>query len=637
MTRSLGLLFLGCLLPASVGCAEGRASPRGPSATADPATFARDVAPVIGRFCVRCHGGAKPRGGLALDRILDRSSARENVSAWEKVAESLRSGAMPPLGKPRPSEAQLDRVNAWLDSEVLKVDCTGPRDPGRVTLRRLNRAEYNNTVHDLVGVILRPADDFPSDDVGYGFDNIGDVLSMPPILMEKYLNAAEKVVDQAFASAAARKRLLVKPLDDQDKPAAARAILRTFADRAYRRPVREDELRRLVRLVESAQKAGDNFDGAVRLALQAVLVSPNFLFHVELDPLSRSGEPAAPHPVDDWELASRLSYFLWSSMPDEELFRLARGKNLRKPAVLEAQVRRMLVDPKARALTDNFAAQWLQTRNLKSFTPDPGRFPTFDDALRSAMQQETEMYFAGIVREDHSVLEFLDSDYSYLNERLACHYGVAGVKGSVFRRVKFSDRRRGGVLTQASVLAVTSNPTRTSPVKRGKWILDNILGTPPPPPPPGVEELKDDRGAVLTGTLRQRMEQHRADSGCASCHQRMDPLGFGFENFDAVGTWRDKEAGQPVDASGTLPGGVSFNGPAELRTVLLTKKDAFVRCLVDKLLTYALGRGTERCDRCALDTVARDAARHDYRFGSLVLAVVRSEPFQMRKPQGAKK
>jgi hypothetical protein len=590
----------------------------------------------VTRYCVSCHKGPRARGGLALDKFPDEAAVLKGRLTWEKVADALRAGDMPPPNRPRPSAAEVDTLNAWLDAVVLQADCGGQKDPGRVTLRRLNRTEYNNTVRDLLGIDFRPADDFPADDVGYGFDNIGDVLSLPPLLLEKYLAAAETVVDKAFAGPAARKRIMTVPFENEE---AARRILRGFAERAYRRPVRDDELSRLVRFVELAQKNGDSFETGIRLALQAVLVSPHFLFRVELD--RRPNDPRAVRDLNDFELASRLSYFLWSSMPDDELFRLARERSLRKPGVLEAQVRRMLKDPRSRALTDNFAGQWLQTRNLKGFAPDPALFPGFDEKLRAAMLKETELFFESVVREDRSVLDFLDADYTYVNERLAKHYGIPGVKGDEFRKVALTGAHRaarGGVLTQAAVLAVTSNPTRTSPVKRGKWVLENVLGTPPPPPPPGVEELKEGKDVELKGSLRQRMEQHRADPGCASCHRRMDPLGFGFENFDAVGAWRDRDGKHAIDPSGVLPNGQSFKGPAELKAILKGRSDAFARCLAEKMLTYALGRGVERSDRCAVDEIARNLAREQFRFSALVLQIVKSDPFQKRRgQQGVKK
>jgi hypothetical protein len=368
----------------------------------------------------------------------------------------------------------------------------------------------------------------------------------------------------------------------------------------------------------------------MQLALEAVLVSPHFLFRGELQP--DPNDPHAVHAIDDYALASRLSYFLWSSMPDEELFALAASGQLR--ARLEPQVRRMLRDPKARALVENFAGQWLQLRNLRVVTPDAKTFPGYDDALRTAMQKETEMFFEYIMREDRSVLDFIKADYTFLNERLARHYGIAGVKGEAFQRVSLRKTGRAGVLTQGAVLTLTSNPTRTSPVKRGKYVLENILGTPPPPPPPDVPELKE---VQLTGTLRQRMEQHRANPTCASCHARMDPIGFGFENFDGVGAWRAREGSFPIDASGTLVSGESFHGAAELAEVLShEKRKEFLHCLSEKMLTYALGRGLEFYDKCALEEITKKLARGGSKFSTLVLAVVNSVPFQQRRGEADK-
>jgi hypothetical protein len=323
-------------------------------------------------------------------------------------------------------------------------------------------------------------------------------------------------------------------------------------------------------------------------------------------------------------------------MPDDELFAQARTGQLRKGGNLQAQVRRMLADPRSRALVENFAGQWLQLRNLKNATPDKRSFPAFDEALRAAMLKETELFFAAIVAEDRSVLDFLDADFTFVNERLARHYGMTGVKGDGFRRVSVAGTQRGGVLTQASILTVTSNPTRTSPVKRGKWILENILGTPPPPPPPDAGELSEDKNVVLSGSLRKRMELHRSNATCASCHQRMDPLGFGFENFDAIGAWRDRDGPYPIDPSGTLPNGQSFRGPRELKAILKGKHEAFGRCLTEKMLTYALGRGLELgddADQPVVERIAGSLARNHYKFSSLVLEIVQSEPFQKRRSQ----
>ncbi len=332
-------------------------------------------------------------------------------------------------------------------------------------------------------------------------------------------------------------------------------------------------------------------------------------------------------PDNDFDLASRLSYFLWSSMPDDELLRLAAQGSLRRRENLQAQVGRMLRDPRSHALAENFGGQWLQTRQLREFVPDPVLFPDFDESLRSAMLEETRLFCVSIQDEDRSVLDFLDADYTFVNERLARHYGLPGVRGEGFRRVSFAGTPRGGILTQASILTATSNPTRTSPVKRGKWILENILGIPLSPPPSGVEALKDGAGLASSGTLRERMERHRTDPACASCHRRMDPLGFGLENFDATGGWRTHDGTQPIDSSGKLPGGSEFRGPVELRTALRLRRDAFTRCLAEKMLTYALGRGLDRSDRRAVNRIVARLARNEYRYSALVMAIVESKPF----------
>ncbi len=391
--------------------------------------------------------------------------------------------------------------------------------------------------------------------------------------------------------------------------------------------------------MRQVEKNGDKWEAGVQLALQAVLCSPKFLFRVELD--DRPDSPAA-HPLTDYQLASRLSYFLWNTMPDDELFALAAKNELHRN--LDAQVRRMLKDEKASSLTESFLTQWLQLRLLKNVSPDKKLFPDFDEPLRAAMLKETQLCFDAIVREDRSILELIDSNYTYLNERLGRHYGITDTNGNgwprkgkpgdflprdKFVKVTLQDRQRGGVLTQASVLTITSNPTRTSPVKRGKWVLEQILGTPPPPPPPNVPELEEK--GQLTGSLRERMEQHRKNVACANCHARMDPMGFAFENFDAIGKFRSKDGNFAIDPSGTLPSGQSFKGPGELKQILLSKKDLFTRALAEKLLTYALGRGLEYYDKPAVDRIVAQVAKSDYRFSALVVEITRSDPFRMRR------
>jgi len=739
------------------------------------------VRPLFAKHCLECHQGAKPKGDLALDKMLEAKAGQQDRELWQKIAEKLRKREMPPEDKPQPSPAERELLIAWYGRRFGEVSCNGPRNPGRVTIRRLNRAEYNNTIRDLTGLDFQGADDFPSDDVGYGFDNIGDVLSLPPILLEKYLAAAEKIVDRAIAeqpasgvlarfeaeavsqagpggvvhdgtarslisegelaaevklpaageyivrvrgygdqagpdparmtlrlgdqplgtidvtaveaapaiyevhakAEAGQKKLTVRFINDYYKPAepdpsqrdrnlnidyfevagpleaapgavdprkimicqpstekpssenareCAKQIIGRFARRAFRRPIKPEELDRLVKFVDVAAAEGDGFEQGVKLALQAVLVSPHFLFRIELDP----DDPSSVRTLDEHELAARLSYFLWSSMPDEELFGLADRHELRQGGNLQKQVRRMLKDAKSRTLAENFAGQWLQLRNLKTVSPDPKRFPRFNDGLRKSMRTETEMFFAAVLEEDLSVLDFLDADFTFLNQRLAQHYGISGIYGDKFRRVKLPGNQRGGVLTHASVLTVTSNPTRTSPVKRGKWVLENLLGTPPPPPPPGVPELDDAGGSEKSVSLRERLELHRSKAECAVCHSRMDPLGFGLENYDAVGIWRVKDGKSPIDATGTLPDGKTFNGPQELKAMLRSRGREFTRCLSEKLLTYALGRGTEYDDRCTVDDLVAAVERGEHKFSSLVLAIVESDAFQKRNGKGVK-
>jgi hypothetical protein len=619
--------------------------------------FAETVAPLLRRYCLDCHSGEKARGDVVLDSLAADSGGKD-VVAWQRVAQALRSGAMPPAGKPRPTPAERDTWNAWLDATVFRATCA---TPAQVRLRRLNRPHFNRTIRDLTGLDLRPADEFPADDVGYGFDNVGDVLSVPPVLAERYLMAAERVVDRMFQDAATRRRLLepsaedfvpygargLLPVRDEprkvlrlsaaDGPATLDAaqqnldraglVLRVFADRAYRRPVRYDELPRLLRFVEESQKAGLGTEPGLRLALQAVLASPHFLFLVERDdgPVSPGGIRA----LNDWELATRMSYFLWGSMPDETLYRLAASGTLHQPRTLRAQVRRLLADPRSRALAEDFAGQWLGIRGLQGLAPDPAKFPDFDDPLRRAMLAETELFFDAVMREDRSVQEFLDADWTFVNERLARHYRIPGVSGEGFRRVSLSGTSRGGLVTQASILTVTSNPTRTSPVKRGRWILENLLGDSVPTPPPGADNLKTE--TTLEGSsLRQRLERHRTDPACAGCHARLDPLGFGLESFDAVGAWRTHDSTARIDVSGALPDGTAFDGPAGLRAYLRSRSDDFDRCLAEKLLTYALGRGLTPADRCAIDRIVRQLVWGGHRFAALAEAIVTSEPFLKR-------
>ncbi|MCH8829346.1 MAG: DUF1592 domain-containing protein, partial [Planctomycetes bacterium] len=426
--------------------------------------------------------------------------------------------------------------------------------------------------------------------------------------------------------------LFTRPGKNKTVKQAAGEILSRFATRAFRRPAKPDEIDKLVKLVEFVISQKDGFDRAIQVAVQSVLVSPHFLFRVESD--KQPDDPTAKHAIRDYELASRLSYFLWSTMPDEELFRLAAEGDLHKPQVLAQQVRRMLKDDRVTELAQNFGGQWLNLRILDTVSPDPKRFPTFNRKLQADMKRETELFINEVFRENHSILDFLDGRFTFINERLAKHYGIKGVQGEKFRMVKLTGNQRAGVLTHASILTITSNPTRTSPVKRGKWILINIFDKPPPPPPPGVPELDEEKIASGELSLRKQFEIHRKNPTCASCHNTMDALGFGFENFNAIGQWREKEGKNPVDASGQLPNGDKFRGPIELIQILKKRKAEFARCFTRKLLTFALGRGLEDYDKCAVDKIVKNTAKGDYRFESIVLAIVNSKPFRMRRGDG---
>ncbi|MCA9040042.1 MAG: DUF1592 domain-containing protein, partial [Planctomycetaceae bacterium] len=414
----------------------------------------------------------------------------------------------------------------------------------------------------------------------------------------------------------------------------ARRIMTRFATQAFRRPANNEEVQRLVDLVTMTMEEGEPFERGIQLAVQAVLVSPHFLFRVEID--RHPDDPTRARRIDDYELASRLSYFLWSSMPDEELFELAEKNQLHYQTVLASQIKRMLQDKKADALVENFGGQWLNLRNLDESFPSTRVFKDFKQNLRSDMRKETELFFAHVMREDMPLTMLLEGDFTFVNKRLAEHYGLPteGLEDGKFTQISLADQPRRGVLTQASVLLLTSNPNRTAPVKRGKWILENILGEEPPPPPPNVPELEQAKGVDKNASLREKLAIHRADPGCAACHNQLDPLGFGLENFNAIGQWRDKDGEHAVDASGLLPSGEEFNGPLELISILSNRKPAFRELMTEKMLTYALGRGLDVYDQCAVQEITNQLEKNDDRFSALVTAIVNSDPFQKRRGEG---
>jgi hypothetical protein len=677
---------------------------------------------------------------------------------------------MPPPGATKPSEAAVRAFVASIKGEFDRADANLKPDPGRVAARRLNRNEYSNTIRDLLAVDFRAEKYFPTDDSGDGFDNIGEVLSVSPVLMEKYLSAAERIarwaisteippkpiVDEyrlrdrklrrvdpstveavhrveypgeytvrfglpgerapagkpvtlnlwmdgkllaskeietkpsglvyfnpyseeemqvllpagdhvfragftnddyvktlapadfysnrnnkffdsivflgptkAAADRESRKRVLI--CDPESGRACQERILSNLARRAYRRPATSQDTASLMRFVDMAKADGHNTEKALQLAIQAMLVSPKFLFRVERDP--NPTDPTQIHQVSQLELASRLSYFLWSSTPDDELLGLAEAGKLREPGVLRQQVVRLLADPRSDALAANFGGQWLEIRNLDVAEPDPKKFPDWNPELRDAMKAETTLFFDHILKNNRPVSEFLDAKYTFLNDRMAKLYGIEGVDGPDFRRVDLATEQlamRGGIMSHASVLTVSSYANRTSPVIRGKYVLGNLLGSPPPDPPPDVPTL-DEAAVGTAGSMRQQLEKHRTNPTCASCHSRMDPLGFGLENYDAIGRWRTADGTFPVDSSGTLPDGKSFSTPAEMRVILTAQTPQFSRTLTEKMMTYALGRGLKVYDRRTVEAINGAMAADGYRFQTLIHQIIESLPFQSRR------
>ncbi|MXV74558.1 DUF1592 domain-containing protein [Candidatus Poribacteria bacterium] len=778
-----------------------------------PSGFAQEGLPFLKKYCFSCHAGDEPAAELALNAFSDDLSLIENRDVWDRVLDMVTTGYMPPSeSEHHPTMEASDAFVAHIEAIFEHADRTAKPDPGRITVRRLNKVEYKNTVRDLLGVDFDPTENFPADDVGHGFDNIGDVLTMSPLLMERYLEAAEAIAtrvilveppppskryqrgsrlnprhddvpDQRFrllnptateawksgpfttgatffkmfpdeeiiykatlyaetdsetpvevalfiqgealeevSPPEALARLvgvdpaadngikilktfeitsrdpkknqtieflvtgiphienagiaMVKPTEGEpsaklqirtlwaegpldtrpdtqleilactpDIPQIeqTREVLTRLLRRGYRRPPTETEIEPLVQFVGAIQADGAKWEASIQEAIKVILCSPKFLFRLELDDRPQGPEPYA---IDEFQLASRLSYFLWRSMPDDELFELASQNQL--TANLEAEVKRMLADPKATEMARDFGTQWLQIQRLATVTPDRERFPHFRRRWLTAMLKETELFLESIFREDRSVLDLLDADYTFLNQELANHYGIAdtkgnwkyqektvpggeAIKGSAFRRVALQGTSRGGILTHASVLTVTSNPTRTSPVKRGRWVLEQILGTPPPPPPPDVPELEEDKAETSATTLRELLEQHREDPACANCHAKMDPIGFALENYNAIGAFRKKDGGSEIDTTAVLPDGTTFDGIADLKQILKDRKPEFVRCLTEKMLTYALGRGLEYYDRPTVEQIVAQLEAEGYRSSVLITEIVKSDPFRLRR------
>jgi len=585
----------------------------------------REVTPLVREFCWECHRGSKAKGGVDLASQTNSAAFYRNPKVWETVVRSVEDRQMPPTGADLPTETQRLQL---LDALQTLLDHPDPRfvvaDPGAKSIHRLNRTEYNRTVQDLLGVTLRPADAFPADGGGgAGFDNNADTLYVPPILMERYLGAA----DDLLAAAPEAGLFPIQPAWYRTERETARRNLLEFTRKAFRRPVEGADITGLMGLYDRSRLQGADTKGALKAVYKAVLVSPRFLFRVE-----QERDQGTPWRVDAYELASRLSYFLWSSMPDEELFNSASKGTLLEDAELERQVRRMLADPKAHVFVEQFTSQWLGTKTLHTTAhPDRRKYPHFTDGLRDAMAAEPVEFVWSLIQENASALRLLDADYTFANAELARLYGLPEVASTNLVRVSLPNRNRGGITGMAAVLTQTSYPLRTSPVLRGKWILEEVLGTPPPPPPPLVATLPPDDVVKEGLTFRQRLEEHRNKPQCASCHARLDPIGFALENFDAIGAWRDSIDGKPVDATGILTNGEVVEGPVQLKNSLMARRDLFLRHLTEKLMAYALGRGLEFHDIPSVKEVLRKASTNDHRLNSMILEIVRSYPFQWRR------
>jgi mono/diheme cytochrome c family protein len=792
--------WLLAVLAGSVPHAETPQTTAARASAAQPSSAESDHAALVKQYCVTCHNQRLKTGGLTLD-VPELTDVAAHADVWEKVIRKVRAGMMPPAGMPRPDAVAQRGLVTSLERTLDDAARRSP-NPGRPLAHRLNRAEYANAIRDLLALDVDATALLPPDDSSGGFDNNADVLGVSPVLLESYLDAAERVsalalgdmrtppmgelfrvrqdasqdrqidglplgtvggllirrtlpldgeyqfqvrlfrtnlgtmrgleyeqqleiavdgqrvhlasfggnreissssdnptttgddVDNRFTARVplkagpheisvaflekthalntrrlqsyvrsssdtidfsgyphideviltgpfnptgpgdtpSRRRILTcQPKAQAAEEACARTILSSLARRAYRGSATADDVNVLLDFFRRGRTQGGSFETGIDLALRRLLASPKFVFRVERDPAGAA--PGSIYPLSDLELASRLSFFLWSTIPDDELLDVAAKGGLKNPATLERQVRRMLGDPKSQAFVDNFVSQWLQLRNLRNKQPNSHAFPDFDDNLRRALQTETELFAASIMREDRSLLDLLTADYTFLNERLARHYGVRNVYGSHFRRVTLTDEARRGLLGKGAILMVTSHAHRTSPVQRGKWILENVLGSPPPPPPDVVPPFEEDTEAAKPKSVRERMEQHRRNPACASCHRMIDPAGLALENFDGVGAWRTRDGGTrgtPVDASGQLLDGTPINGVVELRQALTREPETFARTMTEKLLTYALGRGLAAPDMPAVRGIVRAAQPDSYRFSSIVLGIVRSAPFRMR-------
>ena len=595
-------------------------------------TYRSQVAPFISTYCSACHSGKKRKGGITFQDVLKNPNVTSFKANWKRASAQISRHDMPPDDADKlPSDQERKVVLDW----IAGIKYLSSKDPGMFVIRRLNKTEYGNTLHDLLGVDPQIAHELPDEVMGAGYTN-----SLSPLQVEQYLAVANEVTEKIFAPpgsppTAQQQRLFgPTPLPGQDIKAAARKVAQSLARLAYRRPPTEGEIDVLMKVFALASDQGEPYPQALRLMVKAILVSPQFLF-ITPDSADQSqtdsGDVVA---LDDYQLASRLSYFLWETMPDAQLSALADAGKLHDPQVLAAQARRMLADSRSRALFDGFGAQWLGLDKLAAKSFDPAKFPQMTGDLRASMYDEARCFFASIVQENRSLTTFIDSDYTYLNGTLAPIYGLQGtVNGPEMRKVTLHNANRGGILTMPGILAMSSFPNRTSAVNRGVWVLEQVLGEHVPPPPPDVPALdRQNPHKVANMTLRQRTEMHRANPVCANCHKVLDPIGFGLENFDAIGRWRDRDdSGGPIDATGELPGGRQFSTPAQLKQIIAARRDDFSRNLAGKLLAYALCRQLEGYDEIVVDRLANAAAKDDYRMQTLVVGVVTSYPFTHRR------
>ena len=609
---------------------------RGDDSTIERLHYAHEV---FGRFCYDCHGSDAQEANLNIESLLTKRPLIKNHDDWKRIIEILEMGAMPPAEMPQPKAIERDNLLAVLDEQIVRYDFSTIDNPGFEPMRRLTHRQFNNTIRDLFGADLKPADRFPEEMAGQsGFDNSANTLFLQSSLMERYIAAAEGILaralpEQPTTEVHRQTRQLIfvaEPGKQLDATQAATKVLRRFLLRAYRRPPTSDEVESVVKLYQQAASSGQDYHESIRSVLPAILISPKFLFRIEAE-----GQSDEPYRINDWELASRLSYFLWNSMPDEELFELAKQGDLSDPEVLKTQVERMLAGPKADELGVAFAGQWFSTRLIGGrIRLDPIDNPWCTDSLMEAMREETAMFFTHLLRADRPISELVDCDYTFMNEELAkTLYKRSDIEGVEMRKVPLYDRNRGGIMTQPAVLTVTSSHFDTNPIKRGIFVLDQLLGIPPPPPPPDAGELEENIRRNRKLSFREKLELHSSDATCRACHTQIDPFGFSLENFDYFGRWRDFYGRrQAIDNTAQITSGATFAGPAGLKEFLLTSRhEELVRQTSSKLLAYALGRQIDYYDEPALRKIETALEKNDYRFQTLLLEVVNSYPFQYRK------